>query len=93
MPIAQSQHSFQFIPYTGPPDPKPAPRRIQLKKGPPSDGEYPNIDEFLAMEPDWNTEGGGREELAYMAHAVGVTDSMCSGRHPYADVMSVFALA
>lgn len=45
------------------------------------------------MEPDWNTEGGGREELAHMAHAVGVTDSMCSGQHPYADVMSVFALA
>lgn len=93
IPMSQSQRPFRFISYTGPPKPKKTPLRIHSGKVPPSDNEYHNIDEFLAMEPDWNTEGGGREELAHMAHAVGVTDSMCSGRHPYADVMSVFALA
>ncbi|KAF1968899.1 hypothetical protein BU23DRAFT_571985 [Bimuria novae-zelandiae CBS 107.79] len=78
MPMAQSQRSHEFIPYTRPPDPKPAPRRIQLKNVPPSNDEYLDIDDFLAMELDWNTEGGNGEELAHKAHAVEAGDATCS---------------
>jgi hypothetical protein len=92
MPMAQSRRPLQFIPYTRPPDSKPAPRRVQSKNVPPSDDEHHDIDDFLAMEPGWNTEGGNREELAHTAHAVGAVDSTCSGQHLYADVISVFTL-
>lgn len=95
MPIwqAHSQRPLHIVPYAGPPKPKKTPLRIPSKKVPPSDDEYHNIDEFLGMEPDWNIKGGKREELAYTAHAVGVVDLTCSGQYPYADVISVFALA
>lgn len=93
IPMSQSQKSFRFISYTGPPKLEKPSLRIHSGKIPPSDNKYHKIDESIAMEPDWNTEGGDREELAHTAHGVGVVDSTCSGRHSYADVMSVFALA
>lgn len=93
IPMSLSQQPFRFISYTGPLKPKKTPLRIHSGKVPPSDNKYHNIDESLAMKPDWKTEGGDRGELAHAAHAAGVVDSTCSGRHPYVDVMSVFALA
>lgn len=91
--MSQFQQSFRFVSCTGLSKPKKALLRIHSGKVPSSDNEYHNIDESLAMAPDLNTEGGDREELAHTAHAVGVVDSTCSGRHPYTDLMSVFALA
>ncbi|OAF98556.1 uncharacterized protein CC84DRAFT_1264876 [Paraphaeosphaeria sporulosa] len=78
IPMEQPQRSFRFLSYTGPPEPKPGPRRSQLKKVPPSDDEYPNIDEFLGEEPGSNSVRGNEEDLVRAAHGVGVVDSTCS---------------